>query len=538
MQRRTLLMGGLTATFGGSTVLGACTPARVSPPGPAPSSGSAALPAYVPFTRVAPDGPATESGAAPFYRAYPADPPKFAAEVPLSGGRVEVLTIMNTTPSAVAGNRWWQAVNKAVGGEITMVGAPVADYVSKFQAMVSGGQLPDLSVITPGSIPQLGPLLEAKFHDLTDLLAGDAVKQFPSLANIPTVAWRGCSFNGRIRAVPIHRFSLRRQYLLRTDLAERYGVTTTPKSGEELLALLRGVASPDQGRFATAHAGATLDWINEMHGTPNGWQVNADGTWTKDYETETFVESLSIVRDLWSQRVIHPNAFQPNINPQGFFDSAVIACFPITSSWATNAASALKADPRARVIAVDVMKWDGSGPAARWLNNGAPYLTGLRAASPDRAGELMRLINWLASPWGTQENLLARYGVEGHNYARTADGGLQSLDATKGESLSPMQYAGSAAMVHYNGVYPDLAKAEYDSEVSAMRAVAPLPTVGLESETDQTKGAVLERDMQALVADVIQGRQSVGDWAAGVKRWRDKGGDQVRDEYQKAHAAA
>jgi putative aldouronate transport system substrate-binding protein len=39
------------------------------------------------------------------------------------------------------------------------------------------------------------------------------------------------------------------------------------------------------------------------------------------------------------------------------------------------------------------------------------------------------------------------------------------------------------------------------------------------------------------IAGIISGRQPLSDWEQLVSNWRSKGGDQIRDEYQKALSA-
>src|SRR5260370_1172074 len=44
--------------------------------------------------------------------------------------------------------------------------------------------------------------LESQCADLTPFLAGDAIKEYPNLANLPAYAWPTMVFNGKIFAVP------------------------------------------------------------------------------------------------------------------------------------------------------------------------------------------------------------------------------------------------------------------------------------------------------------------------------------------------
>ena len=46
----------------------------------------------------------------------------------------------------------------------------------------------------------------------------------------------------------------------------------------------------------------------------------------------------------------------------------------------------------------------------------------LKKAPPDRIKELLRIMNWLASPFGSQEDLLLTYGLEGQDYTKDDKG--------------------------------------------------------------------------------------------------------------------
>ena len=45
--------------------------------------------------------------------------------------------------------------------------------------------------------------LDAKCTDLTQYLAGDAIRDYPNLAAIPSRSWKGALVNGKIYGVPI-----------------------------------------------------------------------------------------------------------------------------------------------------------------------------------------------------------------------------------------------------------------------------------------------------------------------------------------------
>ena len=50
----------------------------------------------------------------------------------------------------------------------------------------------------------------------------------------------------------------------------------------------------------------------------------------------------------------------------------------------------------------------------------------LKQAPPDRFKEQLRILDWVASPFGSQEDLLLTTGVQGRDYSIGADGNPDS----------------------------------------------------------------------------------------------------------------
>src|SRR5258707_2700545 len=64
---------------------------------------------------------------------------------------------------------------------------------------------------------------------------------------------------------------------------------------------------------------------------------------------------------------------------------------------------------------------DGGKPQA-FLSHGFISMNVLKKASPDRIKELLRIMNFLAAPFGSQEDLLLSYGVQDQDYTLDAKG--------------------------------------------------------------------------------------------------------------------
>ena len=79
--------------------------------------------------------------------------------------------------------------------------------------MMAGNDIPDIIHLYFGITgafvpPGTAEFVKAKCQDLTQFLAGDAIKDYPNLAAIPTYAWTNsaCVIDGALYSWPIHRY--------------------------------------------------------------------------------------------------------------------------------------------------------------------------------------------------------------------------------------------------------------------------------------------------------------------------------------------
>ena len=180
-------------------------------------------------------------------------------------------------------NALWQEVNKQLGVNLKLNLNSQADYQSvKLPTIIAGDDLPDILYIAPGTvIAGLPKFLQAKCADLTPYLSGDAVKDYPNLANFPTLAWQGVVFNKAIYGVPapyplflwVHWVH---QELLDADSLQQ------PKNLDEYKSLLKHFTDPQQDRYGLATEntngyGITNGFFTAMYGVPNTWGVDAAG---------------------------------------------------------------------------------------------------------------------------------------------------------------------------------------------------------------------------------------------------------------------
>jgi putative aldouronate transport system substrate-binding protein len=159
-------------------------------------------------------------------------------------------------------------------------------------------------------------------------------------------------------------------------------------------------------------------------------------------------------------------------------------------------------------------------------------MTFLKKASPDRIKLILRVMNFLAAPFGTQEAVLVQYGVEGVDYTLNQDGNIVPTDQGKKEAVQ-FNYITAMAPVLYDPLNgKEFATVGHDWEVATAPAGVDDPITGLYSPADAKNGVTLAGDMYSGVQDIILGRRPLTDLDQLVKDWRSKGGDAIRAEYE------
>ena len=285
-------------------LLNACAPPAQSPapagtpqsaPKPAAGSGttaaSKAYPTYIPFT----GGPKPDfSDPDPLYSAafenFPAQTFKANTTPPGTGSTVNSLvTAYFPSPTPYELNPTWQAINKALNSDMRMNIIPGADYRVKFATTMSDNELPDIMHIFFGYsvAPNLPAFFKSRCADLTPYLSGDAAKDYPYLAAIPTHSWRNSLsvVDGALYLIPIHRqmFSIQPRggdFFVNVDMWDpELGATFTPKSADDFKRALTQLNRPNENRWAIGNTEPTttcLAWVRTLRclGRP------ITGSWT------------------------------------------------------------------------------------------------------------------------------------------------------------------------------------------------------------------------------------------------------------------
>ena len=506
-----------------------------------PSQGEPYMDAFLNFPR------------ASMFKSMPAEPPG-------TGGVVNAMTIgLFPPPTPFENNPAWQEINKQLNADVKMNIVAPGDYLAKLATVMAGGDLPDLlffyynlrtAITAVAGVPQF---LEAQAADLTPYLAGDAIKDYPALAAFPTRAWKnsGSVYNGKVFMVPKPLYSEGFVFLKNVTVWDReIGKDVVPKNAEDLKKIMQTLNRPQEGRHALGSAGAssTGDGYNianyaQFFGAPNFWRQDASGKLTRSYESEEFKAAVGFVRDLFAAGMFHPNSQTHSSGPNARVDFAggrwVLWWDGFATAWSDPWRRARSANPPFEVHMIPPFSAvDGQKPV-HYLNAAHLGATMIKKSSPERVREMLRILNWLAAPFGSQEDLLLSFGVEGPDYTWDDKGNpVLTERGNPDANYLPFKYIAQRPSVLYLPDIPDYASQTHEAEKQLLPLGISDPTVGFVSPTGVRQGVTLDQTFNDGIRDIVVGRRPFSDYDTLVNDWRTNGGETIRKEYQDAIAAA
>jgi putative aldouronate transport system substrate-binding protein len=174
----------------------------------------------------------------------------------------------------------------------------------------------------------------------------------------------------------------------------------------------------------------------------------------------------------------------------------------------------------------------------QFLGTGFVSMNVLKKASPDRIKELLRIMNWLASPFGSEEDLLLTYGLEGQDYTKDDKGNPKPTpEGIARAGYVPWRYIAQHPWVFYQAGLTGFAQASNEAEKATIPLGVDDPTNGYYAPTVYAKGATADMAFNDGVREIIRGIRPMSELDQLVKDWSRDAGDQIKKEYAEAMAA-
>src|SRR6185436_2994312 len=157
-------------------------------------------------------------------------------------------------------------------------------------------------------------------------------------------------------------------------------------------------------------------------------------------------------------------------------------------------------------------------------NFGVTYIK--QQSSPERVKMLLRIANFFAAPFGSEEWLLNYFGIKGTDFNFNQDGAPVLTEQGRAELTATWRYVTSPPYALFSANRSqEFATVAYAAEQAMMAVAEPDPTVGLYSATALSQGILAQDTMYAGVSQIVQGRRPLTDLAGVVAEWRNQAGD-------------
>jgi putative aldouronate transport system substrate-binding protein len=554
--------GALVAACGGVPGLPGAASGPTSPAVKSGGSTSVTLPTFQPpASAPPPDFPGSTDGVVePGYVNWPRTTFQSVKQAPGDGSSVSIfLNIPGAPPPPAEQNPAWQAWNTALNIKLSFQFYAFADLAPKFATLIAGNELPDIiGTLVRQDIPLTPELLAAKAADLTPYVSGDAIKEYPNLAALPGRSWKSMVFDNKIYGVPVP--TPYGQFfwwpLIHQELLDAQGLSQ-PKTPDEYKSLMVELTRPQQNQYGILSQGGyqySFDmntgngWYPSMFGAPNLWAVDANGKFTNTWETDGYKQALAFSVDLYKAGVFHPLTYQLNVVTAAQEFEARHGALVVTglnpSFWDIRGTPAEGLQPPSNVNLLTPPAVAGTRPQ---YYNGRPAfsIAFLKKAPEARIKMLLRLLDYIAAPFGSEEYLLINYGVKGrdwqpdeHGNPITTKDGQQDMGSISTGAVSFLSTLTGRYQVLYSAADSSFAKRIQDFQ----KILAPISvedaSIGLYSVTQASKGVALIQPFGDGITDIVTGRRPLSDLDGLVKDWRSAGGDASRTEYEKAYAAA
>jgi putative aldouronate transport system substrate-binding protein len=272
---------------------------------------------------------------------------------------------------------------------------------------------------------------------------------------------------------------------------------------------------------------------------PNNWKLEPSGKLVKDWETEEFKALVGWARDLWSAGVWHPDTPIGRTNNNDFMAGRYAISSSVWGAYVQLWDIQPRIDPNSKVYPMHPFAHDGGKPVylAGSGNFGMTYIR--QQDSPDRVKMLLRIADFFAAPFGTEEWLLNYFGVKDVDFKYDDAGAPVLTEQGRNELTATWRYVTSPAYALFSSVRSqEFANVSYAAEQAMIGAQVQDPTLGLYSQAAFNQGVAAQDGLYFGVSDIIQGKKQISELDGVIQEWRSKAGDRMRAELQEALEAS
>lgn len=422
---------------------------------------------------------------------------------------------------------------------------PDASKEERITAALASGELSDivsLTMMTNSSVRQ--SLKSGMFWDV-----GEYLDDYDNLKAISQEVRDAASIEGVLYGVPYQKPLARSGLVLRQDWLDNLGMKQ-PTNLEELREVARAFTEDDpdgNGKDDTVGFGDRSDLryssfklLASYHGAPNGWKVEEDGSFTPEFETEEYMNTMKYSRDLYENGFLSQDfAVTAKTDQQQKFAQGKTGIYTgmidilNLKNLSQGLQDGLKLVPVNKIAGPD-------GEYHVWSENtGVGGLMAFPKSEVESEAELKRLLQFVNDLIDEEAFMLMTGGIEGTHYELNESGAIEITDTDLWQKeVQPLSSSRPSEITHsLVDADPDKQLANELVEENTEFAVID-PTVPLDSATANERGTELEKIMVDATIKYIMGEMDDAGFKESIEKWRSSGGDQIAKEYAEAYKAS
>ena len=383
---------------------------------------------------------------------------------------------------------------------------------------MAGSDLPDIMLfngglnVGPTAVPNLAQFLEQSMADLTPYLGGDAGEGLPLPGRHPDIRVEKRRVRLQRQALHVAAAALsarHARFIKNVDIwNQEFGADYVPKNADDFKRMLVQVTNPRDGRYGLGGSAGVvsggalglqsmLRLFPSIFGAPNNWRLDGSNL-VKDYETPEYRESIALfarpgVRGCVLSRFADQSGgtHNPELPDRqgGHDDRQLWRDLDLDVHGPANRSNrSVNWLPIAPFAA-----HDGAKPV-HYLGPGFLVTLAMKKAPPERLKELLSIVDWLTAPFGSAEDLLLTYGMQGVDHTLDEAGRpIATPKASPDVDAVGWKYISQRPQVMTWPAWPDYAKVAYDFEHMVIPVGVSDPTLGVVSPTNFAKGVQINQ---------------------------------------------
>lgn len=503
-----------------------------------PKGGAVAVPKHFPAPAIEGELRSKVAGLPSAYAKIPQPLRKAWDTKPGDGTSMSMFTIVWEVPAPnPPGNVYWTELNKRLGLELKMIWGQSDSYDAKLATLLASGDLPDVTVLLPNPTSDKA-LRQGAFADLSDYLGGDAIKDYPNLSNnMSEQAWKDSMVDGRILGVTNPVPAADTAFVYRADWAKTIGFDKAPANAEELKKYFVEVHKAVPRAYGIgAFPGPVMGLVLAMFRAGPEWKVDG-GKVVNRLDSPEYEAAIAWCRDVWSAGGYHPDALALDAQEIKAIDLFTSNQLAVTKNGAM--APFTVTDPLHPLMS----RGDGAmllppghdGGKAAWVKTTGWFsrwgIAAKHAKNPDRIKALLRTLDWLNAGFGTEEYMFNRFGMEGRHWNYNAK--HEPVQVDNANLQAELAGLGQYPHAYYFPGNPTGYKDVLAYSEALLDGAVEDPIASIQSPVAERVNGVLKKITTDYINQIVSGRRPMSDLQKCRADWHQRGGDQLRADYER-----